>query len=101
MKNKNISTTQASETLTRQSRAPKKEASADSNFKVLKRNKNFQPESKVSIIPRSSYSAAASRVSNASDSYTVVPKVCGEVSEDMYLRRRLPKSPVRKNMSKL
>ncbi|KAG8258756.1 hypothetical protein J6590_025921 [Homalodisca vitripennis] len=85
-----------------QSKTPIKQRNTESACKVLKRNKNFQPESKVSIGSRSTYSAiAAKKLSNSHTAYSVAPGACEETAEDMYLRRRIPKSPVRKITSKI
>lgn len=81
-----------------QSKVFSKDANRESNFRILQRNANFQPESKLNIASRYAMGPEAKHFPSSNGSYLgVAPE---EASEDFYLQRRVNnKAPVKRRMS--
>lgn len=94
--NNSIATTNSSKP--RQSKVFSKDTNKESHFRILQRNANFQPDSKLNLASRYAMGPDMKHGPSSSGSYMMVAPE--EASEDLYLQRRVNNTaPVKRRMS--
>lgn len=96
--NMNKSIANANSSKLRQSKVFSKDTNKESHFRILQRNANFQPDSKLNLASRYAMGPEMKHGPSSSGLYTVAAPE--EASEDLYLQRRVNKTaPVKRRMS--